>query len=116
MNSDRIRLKGIEAEGIIGWFDDERNAPQRLVIDLEFETVTHTAAQSDDLKDTIDFDVVFQVRKLVETSSYRLVESLAEALAHLCLKQPMVRMVTVTVTKVPAQLGGVEAQVKITRP
>ena len=73
-----IRLQGIEAEGRHGVHDEERERPQRFVIDLELEV----DARGDDLTTTADYDsVVPIVRGLVATESYRLIETLVERIA-----------------------------------
>ncbi len=101
---DRILIKDLRARGIIGVNEDERREKQDVTINLELAADLRKAAQSDRFEDTVDYrSIKKEILKLVEGSSYQLLESLTEAVARACLEHERVRLVRVRVEK-PAAL------------
>ncbi len=91
-----IRLTGIEAEGRHGAVAEEREQPQRFVVDLELLVQT----DRDELTATADYrDVAAAVREVITGESYSLVETLAEAVARRAAAVPGVRSCRVVVHK-----------------
>jgi len=87
-SEDRIFLRGLECQCIIGFIDWERRVPQKVVIDLEFPTDCARAARSDAVADTVDYkSVAKRVLAWVGESQFQLIETLAERLAQLLLTE-----------------------------
>ena len=55
---DRIYLRGLKCQCIIGFIDWERQVPQTVVVDLEFPCDCARAAASDSVADTVDYKQV----------------------------------------------------------
>jgi 7,8-dihydroneopterin aldolase/epimerase/oxygenase len=103
--ADLITLRGLAARGRHGWHDEERQHGQLFQIDVILELDTAKAAATDDLADTVDYGALArQVIALVEGESVRLIETLAERVANLCLISPLVQHAEVTVHKPEAPL------------
>ena len=99
-SEDRIFLRGLSAECIIGFVDWERRVPQTVVIDLELPCDCGRAARSDSVVDTVDYkSVAKRVLGFVQASQFKLVESLAHALALLLLAEFPLDWVRVSVNK-----------------
>lgn len=114
---DKILIKNLHAHGIIGVYDEERITPQAILINITLYTDTHKAAQSDDLADCINYDVLSQkVRQHAETVQRLTVEALAEDIATLCLKEKGVKKVWVRVEKPDALDYVDQVGVEIKRP
>jgi dihydroneopterin aldolase len=97
---DRIFLRGLTAECIIGFVDWERRAPQTVVIDLELPCDCERAARTDAVADTVDYkSVAKRVLSWVQASQFQLVESLAHGLALLLLAEFPLEWVRVSVNK-----------------
>lgn len=113
---DRIFIQELEAHGIIGVHAWERQAPQRILIDVSLEVdITHTARRDALDSDSLDYGLLADsLRKLVEETSRYTLEALAEDLAALCLQHPGVQRVHLRVIKpgaVPAAKGaGIEIE------
>jgi len=116
MKKDIIFIEGLEARCVIGIFDWERKIRQLVRINLEIPADTRPAARRDRIEDTINYKSIAK-RILSETrkSRFRLVESLAERIAAICLKEFNLGEVTVTISKPGAIRGADNAGVKITR-
>ena len=114
--TDRIVLRDIEAEAVVGVFEWERIAKRPLRIDLELTCDLAAAAASDRLEDTLDYGaLVARVRERCAASSYRLIEALAGDIASTCLEDARVESVGVTVRKPGAVAGVGEVSVVLER-
>jgi FolB domain-containing protein len=85
---------------ILGIRDEERREKSDVVISITLHTDLGDACRSDRIEDTVDYKTVKKrVMAVVEASSYFLVERLAERIAEVCLENPAVARVEVTVEK-----------------
>ena len=55
ISGDRIFLRGLAAECIIGFIEWERRVKQTVVVDLELPVDCRRAAATDDVADTVDY-------------------------------------------------------------
>jgi 7,8-dihydroneopterin aldolase/epimerase/oxygenase len=99
-SEDRIFLRGLTTQCIIGFIDWERLTPQTVVIDLELPCDCDRAARSDRVTDTVDYKgVAKRVLAWVGESKFQLVESLAHGLALLLLAEFPLDWVRVSINK-----------------
>jgi len=95
-----IRLEGLSVFGHHGARPYEKEAGQRLEVDLELEPADDRAEKSDRLADAVDYDLLNRtVREVVEGRSFHLLESLAAATAESVLERFAVRRVKVRIAK-----------------
>ena len=100
LSGDRIFLRGLTAECIIGFIDWERRVKQTVVLDLELPVDCARAAASDEVTDTVDYKrVAKRVLAFIEASEFKLVETLAHRLALLLLEEFGVEWVRVSLNK-----------------
>jgi len=103
---DTVTLRGLRVRGRHGVLDFERAAAQDFVVDAVLSLDVRPAAASDDLADTVDYaDLARRLAAVIGGPSVRLLETLASRLAGICLADPRVRAVEITVHKPLAQLG-----------
>ena len=82
-----VYIKGLRAQAVIGVYEWERDIRQPLVLDLELASDTARAAASDQIEDALDYAAVStQVLALVEGSTFQLLETLAEAIAAMIMR------------------------------
>ncbi len=98
---DAVFVSGLELYCIIGLKPWEREVMQKVRIDLEMEADCQAAGRSDTVADALDYRAVAKrVQALVESSSYQLVEALAERIAAVVLEEfPAAHAVKVRVAK-----------------
>lgn len=97
---DKILIKDLLVRCIIGVGDEERREKQDVVIDIELSADLRKAGRSDSLDDSMDYRAIKkQIIAMVESSRFHLIEALAERIADICLENPCVRQVQVTVEK-----------------
>ena len=114
---DKVFIKNLQVETIIGIFDWEREVRQVVSIDLEMEFDNKKAAKSDDIKDALDYKKIGKrVSGYVKKSKYKLVERLAEQIAKIVLKEFPVSSLILSVTKPGALRGSESVGIRITRP
>ncbi|MGD9597106.1 MAG: dihydroneopterin aldolase [Steroidobacteraceae bacterium] len=113
---DRIFLRGLAVDCVIGFIEWERRIKQTVVIDLELPVDCRAAAVRDRVEDTLDYKkVAKRVIAFVEASSFHLVETLAERIAQLILAEFALAWVRVSVNKPGAIRGSRDVGVTIER-
>jgi FolB domain-containing protein len=113
-----IEIRGLRVLGSHGVREEERAVPQPFELDLEVGVDTALAASSDEVADTVDYGVIAaEVEALVSTSSFKLLESIAEAVVAKVLSHEAVEEVTVVVRKLrpPVPVDLASAGVRVTR-
>ncbi len=97
---DKIIIKNLLAREIIGVHDWERSRPQNILINITMFADTRRAAQTDSLKDCIDYSTMSKKLLAHAKSVNRLtVEALANDLAAVCLEEQGVQKVIIRVEK-----------------
>lgn len=114
--TDRILLRELRLECVVGVGEDERRQPQELLLDLELEVDLSLPGRTDDLADTVDYGALAKrIRSAVGGTSDHLLERLAERIADICLEDPRVRAADITLTKPAAIKAARGAGVRICR-
>jgi 7,8-dihydroneopterin aldolase/epimerase/oxygenase len=98
--TDRIELVGLRARGHHGVLEHERRDGQEFVVDVGLEVDTAPAAASDDLAETVDYGTLAQsIAAVVSGEPVDLIETLAQRIADVCLRDRRVLAVDVAVHK-----------------
>lgn len=110
-------LRALRIDCIIGIHPHERVSPQPVIVDLELGYDFANAAASDDIADVVNYDeVVRQVTVLAQERRFRLLETMAEAMAAVLLAgHVVVETVTVTIAKPQAVPGAAGSWVRVVR-
>jgi len=105
---DHIVLDGMVFQARHGVFDREKITAQRFEVDVELHLDLQPAGLEDDLARTLDYGKVYEtVRAIVESTTFNLIETLAEAIAHELLADfAALEEVVVRVRKPEIKLGG----------
>jgi 7,8-dihydroneopterin aldolase/epimerase/oxygenase len=94
-------------DGKHGYHDWELQTTQPFEVDVELVMNLQPAGVDDDLTKTVDYGRVYEIaRQVVESTSFRLLEAIAEAISHEILLAFDVTEVGVRVRKPAVQLGG----------
>jgi len=114
--TDKIFIRRLETTAIIGIHEWEKQKPQTVLFDMDLSYDCSCAAQSDDIKDALDyFEVCSQVTTFVQNSRYELIEALAEQVATLVLKQFACRKIKLILYKPEAIANTQSVGVSIVR-
>ncbi len=100
MAPDRIHVRNLRLRTVIGVAEWEQDHRQDVLVNIVLHTDTRPAAQSDDLADTVDYKQLRdRLVRLAEDRPHGLLEALAQHIADLCMENPKVQAVDVTVDK-----------------
>ena len=98
--TDRIFLRELAVECVIGFLDWERLVKQTVYLDIEAPIDCRRAAVSDDVEATLDYKRLARlVSAYVGNSEFKLVETLAHYTALLILKEFDLPWVKLTINK-----------------
>jgi 7,8-dihydroneopterin aldolase/epimerase/oxygenase len=97
---DKIFIRELKTETIIGIFDWERQVKQTVIVDIEMGLDIRKAARSDSIDDTMNYKkVAKRVLAFLEESSFHLVETLGERIAMLILEEFAINDVRIVLSK-----------------
>ena len=113
---DKIFIRELRVETVIGIFEWERRIRQTVIIDLELSADIRNAAHSDAIGDTVSYkDVAKRVTQFVEQSEFQLIETLAERITEIILEEFGLQWVKLTLSKPRAVRGARDVGVIIER-
>lgn len=112
---DQIELKGMDFYGYHGCLPEETKKGQHFLVDLTLQLDLQTAGETDDLEQTVDYALVYDmVKEIVEGETKKLIEAVAEEIATAVLENfPQVQQLGVTVHKPAAPINGPFADVAV---
>jgi D-erythro-7,8-dihydroneopterin triphosphate epimerase len=97
---DWIHLRKVKVRCVLGVHPAERGRARPVNMNISLECDTRRAAKSDKLEDTMNYELIeSDAIAIAKTGHFRLIETLAERVAEVCLKHPQVRGVRVVVDK-----------------
>ncbi len=113
---DIVYIKDLRIDAVIGIYDWERRINQQINVNLEMGWDNRKAAESDNIKDTLNYkEAANLVKDLVDKSEYQLVEALAEHIAELLLDKMDIPWIKVSLGKPMAVTDSKEVGVIIER-
>ncbi len=113
---DKIIIKGLKLDCIIGVNEWERNQKQPVIIDITAYVDVSKAAKTDNLDNAINYKEIYDlVVNLAKNSHFYLVETLAQEIANACLKNFKIKKIKVKILKPEALKLAESAGVEIVR-
>jgi dihydroneopterin aldolase len=117
----RVFIRDLVLQARIGVYPEEKGGKQPVRINITYQTRDDgldypDGIGPDSVSRVVDYDgVAKRVRALVGRAHIELVETMAEQIAHLCLADPRVLSVRVSVEKLAVFADAVSAGVEIER-
>ncbi|MFC3192914.1 dihydroneopterin aldolase [Marinicella sediminis] len=97
---DKILIRKLQVDAIIGIHDYEKQQKQPVWLDMDLSFDCLPAAQSDDIRDALDyFKVCERVSHFVASTRYELIEALAEAVTEVVLNEFACEQIELTLYK-----------------
>ncbi len=114
--TDRIFLRGLEIDCVIGFIEWERRIKQTVVLDIELPVDCRRAALTDEVANTVDYKKVSKrIIGFVEASQFRLVETLAHKVAMLVIEEFGLEWVRLSINKAGAIRGSRDVGISLER-
>lgn len=112
----RVFVRGLTLPARIGAYAEEMGREQPVIVDIEMEVCEPADPASDALSDVVCYDRLSQgVKAILAEGHIKLVETLAERIAAMCLVHPMAIAVRVRVEKPGAIREAAGAGVEVVR-
>lgn len=81
-NSDIVFIENCTVIATHGYYKEEHSKPQRFIVSVYAHTDTRSAGESDDLKQTLNYELIrMYIYEILSKSPHDLIESLAEEIA-----------------------------------
>ena len=114
---DVLFIKNLSAFATIGVHDYERNIKQEVKINMEISFNNKIASATDDITDALDYEAISKrTLQYVEASQHFLIETVAESLSELLLKEFPIDKLTLAISKPGAIKSASDVGVKVVRP
>lgn len=111
-----VFIRDLVVEVTIGVHRRERRAPQRVRINIDLAVLEGETPLDDRLGNVVCYETIAdQVRAVAKAGRLKLVETLAETIAEICLKDRRVRSARVRVEKLDVFPDAASAGVEIER-
>lgn len=111
-----VFVRDLVVDSSIGVYAHEREATQRVRVNVDLAVREHTAPLGDDLANVVSYeDVTKGVEAIIARGHINLVETLADEIAAMCLEDPRVRSVRVRVEKLDVFANAESVGVEIER-
>ncbi|NKF49911.1 dihydroneopterin aldolase [Shewanella sp. WXL01] len=113
---DKVLIRGLEINTVIGVYDWEKTIEQRLLVDLDMAWDNRQAAATDDYQYALCYETVSNrvIEKIIE-KPIELIETVAEMIATILLEEFNVSWVKVVVKKPGAVKQAQSVAVEIER-
>ena len=113
---DKIYIEGLEVQSLIGVYDWERDATQRLLVDIVLFSDLQKPAYSDDVEDTLNYaEVAEAITQVAKQSEFALIEALGQAMITQIFTQFPVQKITLKLSKTDILADAQNVAVEFTR-
>jgi len=110
-----IQIENMEFYSFHGHFKEERIVGNRFIVDLSIETDMKLPAESDNLKDAVDYQKAYSIVKIqMEEKSYLLEHIAKRILDALYAEMQGITKATIKVSKMNPPMGGKIGSVSVT--
>jgi len=110
-----IEIEGMEFYAYHGHFKEEQVVGNKFILDIAIETDTLKAGISDDLKDAVDYQIIYKIIKEEMLINANLLENVAHRIKSSLQKQfPQVQSIKLKISKINPPIGGIINKVSVT--
>jgi 7,8-dihydroneopterin aldolase/epimerase/oxygenase len=109
-----IQIENMEFYSFHGHFKEEQIVGNKFLVDLTIETDMKIPAESDNLRDAVDYQRLYQIIKLQMGKKSHLLEHIAGRIIDaICSEMTGIQKITVKVSKMNPPIGGKIGSVSI---
>ena len=109
-----IQIENMEFYSFHGHFKEEQIVGNKFIVDLTIETDMKVPAESDNLRDAVDYQRVYQIIKIQMERKSHLLENIAGRIIDaIYAEMKGIQKVTVKVSKMNPPMGGKIGSVSI---
>ncbi len=109
-----LEIKGMKFHSFIGHYDEEKEIGNRFNVDIKIGVEIQQAAESDKLKDALDYVSVYKTIKKEMQEKCNLVENVAMRIKSVIFEKfPQAESIYLKITKLSPKIGGVVDEMSI---
>lgn len=103
----KIKLEKMSFYAHHGYYTHEQKRGGNYLVDVSLETDIDRAAKDDDLDETINYEIIYQICSKIMGEPVKLIETVAYEIGHTIKNTfPSAKDIEVTVHKIAPELGG----------
>jgi len=96
----KVLLRNLELKASIGAYDEERLAPQRIILNIEIDVFEPDDPLSENLEDVLCYHKFSKgIQAILDEGHIVLVETLGERIVDLALANPLAKSIKVSIEK-----------------
>jgi dihydroneopterin aldolase len=96
----KIKIKDFKLKTNIGIYDWEKKFEREILINIIIDISNSKSTISDLIDDTVDYELIYnQIKNLVETKRYNLIEKLAQEIVDLIMQDLRIDKVSIEIDK-----------------
>jgi FolB domain-containing protein len=96
-----IRVKNLTLHTNLGIHDWEQNFNRKIVINAEIESDFNLSLESDDINDTINYEIITtNIKNLIETKRFNLIEKMTQEIMNVIMSDQRIKRCKLEVDKV----------------
>ena len=105
--TSQICIEQMEFYAFHGFYPEERKVGARFLVDLTLDIDLEKAGQTDQLEDTVNYELIYQVVRAEMEIPSQLIEHVAYRIKNALTKQfPQIQKISLKLTKLNPPLGG----------
>lgn len=113
--TSQISMEQMEFYAFHGFYSEERKVGARFLVDLTLDIDLKKAGQSDQLEDTVNYELIYNVVRAEMEIPSQLIEHVAYRIKNALTEQfPEIQKLTLKLTKLNPPLGGKVGSVSVT--
>ncbi len=110
-----IQLEGMEFYAYHGHYKEEQLVGNKFIVDLDIEANCSAAAETDNLKDAVNYQVAYNLVKKEMTQKSNLLEHIAKRIVDsLYANLSGIHKITIKISKLNPSMGGQVERVSVT--
>jgi dihydroneopterin aldolase len=107
-----ISLEGLEFYAYHGYYKQEQEIGNKYSLDIKIDI--SSVPESDELKNTIDYEDLYKITKQQMEKKFKLLETIANnIIAEIFVRYPQIKSAEVSVSKFNPPLGGICQRAKV---
>lgn len=96
-----IKIKNLKLETILGIYDHEQDVKRPIIINATIFTNAEEARFSNEIQDTIDYDIIVkQIKSYVASKNFQLIEKMNQEILDLIMRDKRISKCILEIDKV----------------
>lgn len=96
----KIKIKDFKLKTNLGIYDWEKNFEREIIINLEIEINDSKSVISDNIADTVDYELIYnQIKQLISSKKYNLIEKMAQEILDLIMLDSRIHKCKIEIDK-----------------